>query len=142
VQIYVSRYSNPTLKAGEVTPVCTSRGRPKWPLPYELEYEVEQLMPRGWMLALDKDRFVTEYEKHLEKVGVSQIREAIREVEDATGLPVCLLCYEDVRDPETYCHRSVFARWWTDKTGWPVTELQDPTRSPAPQPDGQGSLFE
>lgn len=150
MRLFTSRYSNPKLRDGEVVPVVTSRGRPKWPLGYELLHEVEALMPRGWMFSLDRERFDREYVKHLERVGVRAIREALREIEDAHGLPVCLLCFEDVRkddgtpESEHWCHRAVFARWWQDKTGWPVEELADPTplSGSAKKDDGQGSLFD
>ena len=36
-----------------------------------------------------------------------------------------LLCYEDVRIPEDWCHRTVFAEWWAENTGEEIRELPD-----------------
>ena len=36
-----------------------------------------------------------------------------------------LLCYEDVTNPDEWCHRTVFAKWWEDNTGETVEEYRD-----------------
>ena len=39
-----------------------------------------------------------------------------------------LLCYEDVRKGESdWCHRTMFAKWWFEKTGEVIPELPDPS---------------
>lgn len=44
----------------------------------------------------------------------------------AQGKDLVLLCYEDVRIPEDWCHRTVFAEWWVENTGEIIEELPDP----------------
>ena len=38
---------------------------------------------------------------------------------------IVLCCYEDVRIPDEWCHRLVFAEWWQARTGMVIPELQD-----------------
>lgn len=38
---------------------------------------------------------------------------------------IVLCCYEDVRIPDEWCHRLVFAEWWQARTGMAIPELQD-----------------
>lgn len=48
-----------------------------------------------------------------------------------------LCCYEDVRIPDEWCHRQLFAEWWLDKTGTAIPELKDESPikvKPAPKP--------
>ena len=41
---------------------------------------------------------------------------------------IVLLCYEDVRKGESdWCHRTMFAKWWFEKTGEVIPELPDPS---------------
>lgn len=46
------------------------------------------------------------------------------------GKDVVLCCYEDVRKPNEWCHRLVFAEWWYEKTGEKIEELPDPSPIP------------
>ena len=49
--------------------------------------------------------------------------EAMAEVE---GKDLVLLCYEDVRNLEDWCHRTMFAQWYCEHTGEIIEELKDP----------------
>ena len=49
--------------------------------------------------------------------------EAMAEVE---GKDLVLLCYEDVRNLEDWCHRTMFAQWYCEHTGEIIEELEDP----------------
>jgi len=59
-----------------------------------------------------------------------------------------LLCWEDIRKPGEWCHRTMFAEWWAEHSGQGVLELESgqtvggggPVESPVPQLV-QGSLF-
>ena len=42
------------------------------------------------------------------------------------GKDVVLCCYEDVREPNEWCHRLVFAEWWLKNTGERIEELPNP----------------
>ena len=44
------------------------------------------------------------------------------------------LCYEDVRVPGDWCHRTVFAEWWAEQTGELIEELYDPSEPKVKKP--------
>ena len=58
-------------------------------------------------------------------MGIDRIYRQIQAFD--SGKPVVLLCYEDVRDPLQWCHRTMFAKWLLEKTGEIADELPDPT---------------
>ena len=123
--LYVSRFSNPELKSGNYTAVRISLGAPKWPLGYVIAGEVKELMPFGLLQINDRDLYEMKYRERLDRVGADRIQDIL----DGFGVdkPVVLLCYEDVRDPSQWCHRSMFAEWWLEKTGEIAEELHDPS---------------
>lgn len=123
--LYVSRFSNPELKSGKYTPVRISLGAPKWPLGYTIAGEIKDLMPFGLLQINDRALYEKKYRERLDRIGVDRIQAAL----DSFGIdkPVVLLCYEDVRDPSQWCHRTMFAQWWLEQTGEIADELPDPS---------------
>lgn len=123
--LYVSRFSNPVLKSGDYTAVRISLGAPKWPVGYTIAGEIKELMPFGLLQINDRDLYEKRYRKRLDRIGPDKIQEAL----DRFGVdkPVVLLCYEDVRDPSQWCHRSMFSQWWLERTGEIADELPDPS---------------
>lgn len=123
--LYVSRFSNPELKSGKYTAVRISLGAPKWPLGYEIAGEIKDLMPYGLLQINDKALYERKYRERLDRIGIDRIQHQI----DAFGFekPVVLLCYEDVRDPSQWCHRTMFAKWLLEQTGEIADELPDPS---------------
>lgn len=123
--LYVSRFSNPKLKSGKYTPVRISLGAPKWPLGYTIAGEIKDLMPFGLLQINDRALYEKKYRERLDRIGVDRIQAAL----DSFGVdkPVVLLCYEDVRDPSQWCHRTIFAQWWLENTGEIADELPDPS---------------
>ena len=85
-------------------------------------------MPKGIFGKYEtKAAFEVEYRKRLECIGVDYIRKLIAGYE-LLGKDVVLLCYEDVRKGESdWCHRTIFADWWREKTGEVIPELPDPS---------------
>lgn len=125
--IYTSRYSNPELKTGKYTVVGITRGAPKFPLQYRLDGNIMDIAPPGYLFnEYDRARFTPAYFRHMDKTGVNQIAQILRGYE-AMGKPVVLCCYEDVRKPNEWCHRLVFAEWWMSRTGEVIEELPDPS---------------
>ena len=62
-------------------------------------------------------------------------RTEIRLIEKAPhGKELVLLCYEDVRVPGDWCHRTVFAEWWAEQTGELIEELYDPSEPKVKKP--------
>jgi hypothetical protein len=124
--IYTSRFSNPELRKGCYTAVKISLGSPRWNLGYRLDGDIKDLMPYGLLGKYDDDSesFRREYCSRLDRVGVQRIMVQLRSFED-TGKDVVLLCYEDIRKEGYWCHRSMFADWWRDRTGQIIEELSD-----------------
>lgn len=125
--IYTSRYSNPELKTGKYTVVGITRGAPKFPLQYRLDGNIMDIAPPGYLFnEYNRARFTPAYFRHMDKTGVNRIAQILRGYE-AMGKPVVLCCYEDVRKPNEWCHRLVFAEWWMSRTGEVIEELPDPS---------------
>lgn len=124
--LYVSRFSNPTLKSGEYTAVRISLGFPKWSVGYEIAGAISDLMPYGMLGKYSHEEFVVKYRERLNRIGVDHIRKELSKFE-GKGKPVVLLCYEDVRVDGQTCHRTTFAEWWREQTGETVKELFDPS---------------
>jgi hypothetical protein len=128
--IWVSRYTNKELQSGKYYPVGISIGTPKFPLGYTLVKQCYSLAPKGYMLNMDLERFKPAYYEKLETIGTQRIIDMVCKMDDearAEGKELVLLCYEDVRIPEDWCHRTVFAEWWAENTGELIEELPDPT---------------
>lgn len=123
--LYVSRFSNPVLKSGDYTAVRISLGAPKWPLGYNIAGEIKELMPFGLLQINDQALYEKRYRDRLNRIGHDRIQEVL----DSFGVdkPVVLLCYEDIRDPSQWCHRTMFAQWWLEQTGEIADELPDPS---------------
>ena len=123
--LYVSRFANPELRTGKYTAVRISVGAPKWPLGYALAGSIEELMPYGLLSIEDKELYQRRYIERLDRFGIDVIQRRI----DSFGFdkPVVLLCYEDVRDPSQWCHRTMFAQWLLHQTGEAADELADPS---------------
>ena len=127
--LYTSRYANPVLKSGEYVVVAISRGTPKYPLGYEIAGKIIDIAPSGWLLnENNKERFSREYRKQLNKTGVEKIAPQLNKY-TASGKDVVLCCWEDIRNPDLFCHRTNFAEWWTEMTGEVVLELEDSSKN-------------
>lgn len=137
--IYTSRYSNKELADGKYYCVGISIGTPKFKLAYRLENQCYSLAPKGYMLRMNLEDFKKAYYEKLNGIGKDRIINMVMKMErDAAGprgKNLVLLCYEDVRIPEDWCHRTVFAEWWVENTGEITEELPDPN----PQEGKEGS---
>lgn len=125
--IYTSRYQNPALKSGDYTAVGITRGAPKFKLGYSLSGNIIEIAPPGYLFQEnDRQRFTPRYFRHMDRTGPAVIAKMLAFYEKL-GKPVVLCCYEDVRNPEDWCHRLVFAEWWQARTGECIPELPDPS---------------
>jgi len=132
--IYTSRFSNPELRKGCYTVVRVSLGTPKWDLGYRIDGELKDLMPFGLLGKYDNDMegFRREYYARLDRVGVTRILQQIQRF-GPSDHDIVLVCYEDIRKPENWCHRTMFAEWWRERTGEVIEELTDPSKGAAPK---------
>ena len=121
IQLLTGRY--PTHKAKHGVAVATSIGKPRWPLPYDLDHEVRDLMPWGLFGEdLPWPEFEAAYRARLDRIGVDRLQRQFNAITDEhPGRAVVLLCWEK---PGEACHRRVFAAWWQDRTGQDVPEVE------------------
>lgn len=122
LQIFTASYK--AFKPSMGIPVRTSNGRPKYSLPYLLEWKAPVVFP-AWALVrstLSMAEFGIQYRKNLDKLGVEKVREQLEEIAFHAGdNRLVLLCFEKgVSD----CHRGAFATWWEEKTGEQVKEIR------------------
>ena len=66
-------------------------------------------------ISVGKPRFSTGYE----------IREQCYAKAQEEDKKLVLLCFEDIRKPENWCHRTLFAEWWLAHTGEVIEEMPE-----------------
>jgi len=127
-RIWTSRFYNPVVKErDDLTRVGIVLWRPKYPLGYDVDAYLTELRPDRFMMGLQDDAFPIVYVAKLERQGVDVIRQRLDEIRATHGeREILLLCYECVKDAGYGCHRQLFARWWKQKTGESIEELDDP----------------
>lgn len=131
-KIFTSRYSNPELAGDKYTVVGVTRTPPKFPLRYQLQGNIAEIAPPGWLFSeTNVERFRTPYFRYLDKTGPFKIKR-ILENYLSYGKDIVLCCYEDVRVPGEWCHRTVFAEWWKLQTGQEICELFNPQEPKMP----------
>lgn len=126
--IYTARYSNKTLRGEGYYPVGISIGTPKFSLGYELREQCYALAPKGFMLKMEYEPYCEAYFKKLEDIGTDKIIGIVQRLDrkaQEEGKSLVLLCFEDIRKPEQWCHRTLFAEWWRRKTGEVIEELEE-----------------
>lgn len=112
-------------------PVRVTVGKPRFRLAYPLTHTISELAPDAYTLKWeDQPRFQLHYTRKLAALGVDRIRELLAGVAAAEGLDpdapdttLVLLCFENLARPGMWCHRSMFAQWWTQETTELVAEL-------------------
>jgi hypothetical protein len=86
--------------------------------------EIAALSERGWGSDGSESRVAPGQRQHGTAVPPPSPRS-----ESAAPL-LALLCYEDLSEPGTFCHRRMFAEWWSERTGEKVEELGGPIAQP------------
>lgn len=133
MDLFTSRWANRDLARLRCVPVGISRGNPRWRTPYRYR--------KLWDLAPSRETFAIEdpgaaeesYRAGLEEIGVERIEGELRRLSsEHGGLPLVLLCHEDVHAGQD-CHRRWFARWYEQQTGTPVPELAAGMLAEAPE---------
>ena len=125
MKIFTSRYQNPELQSGNYTVVGITRGAPRFPLKYKLSGNIIEFAPPGYLFS-ENDRavFTPKFFAHLDRVGIERAKSLLRPYL-SFNKDIVLCCYEDVRIPDEWCYRLVFAEWWQARTGMAIPELQD-----------------
>jgi hypothetical protein len=142
IEIATSCYGARGLIIGSgLSPIRTSIGGPRWPLGYELAGSCEPLMPTRPMLKMDREPYRKMYRDRLALWGVSMIAEMLEALVRPGDRGVVLLCFEGLKKPGEWCHRSMFAEYWEEKTGQAVRELGGACPHGKAQGQAQGKLF-
>lgn len=114
-------------------PVRTSVGPPRFWKKGPLAF-IAELAPYGRVDGVDLrkiddfDLFDVHYRARLTENGVTIVEKIVDLSRGRPDIPLVFLCYEDVHDPSTFCHRRIAAAWLTEQLGLDVPEL-----SPAPE---------
>jgi len=130
MRICTSRYqAQKQVMDSGLVPVGITVGNPRFKLQYKY-VSLKLLAPTGHLFHIDeKIEFTRRFRAHLDQIGVEKIRKALEKIsQDNGGRGLVLLCYEDVHKKGEWCHRRVFADWWTDRTGQVIEELPPPHR--------------
>jgi hypothetical protein len=152
MKIYTSRYYNPEVATrvagGELVPLGITQGNARF-LKYRLAGNERRLAPDREMLGLhERSVFEPLMRAKLDRLG-AEAMDLLHEVSAAHGGPpwgpdptggarragrdVVMLCFEDVRRPDVWCHRLIVAAWLTEHFGIAVPELEDPSEIKAPK---------
>jgi hypothetical protein len=127
-----SYYQNKALDASKHLIVQTSNGHPQWGI--QPEIALHSLKPPLALMGADipVDVFAERYRIHLDTVGVEQIREELKQLNEAaakTDREAILCCFESLKKEDQHCHRRMFADWWFEKTGETLAEFKtEPTQ--------------
>lgn len=128
--MFTGRFANPKLKSGKLLAVPICLWTPRWPLKYETTKPLRSLAPKQSYLRAPRDEYTKLYLDGLAALSVDYIH-CLFEALPQDGRPVALLCYEDLRKPELWCHRRLFADWWLSETGEDIPELEEePLQAP------------
>lgn len=126
--ILTGRYSNKRLKGDGYYPVGISVGKPRFPTGYEIREQCYALAPKGFMLKMEFEPYKEAYFQKLEDIGADKIIGIVQRLEARAaeeGKDLVLLCFEDIRKPDQWCHRTLFAEWWKAHTGEVIEELEE-----------------
>ena len=123
-RLYTARYAN---KTRAKHPAAKVRMRPCFRLSYHLAGKISELAPTRAMFGTTPAEFTARYTTLLvERGGVELLTQRFADVAAEAGSDgLVLLCFEDLRKPGAFCHRRVFADWWTAATKQLLLELPE-----------------
>lgn len=122
--IATGRYQDKRINDSGHFAVRTTRGAPRFPLPYTLEASFSEMQPPREIFAAELHEFRPAYEAHLDRVGVEAITTRLGQLtQQAQGRRVMLLCYCDLEEAQ-FCHRTLFRNWFLKRTGQLLPETQ------------------
>lgn len=108
-------------------PVRSSNGHPRWRLKYPLVHTLRPTMPDRHTMTWEPAPFQEAYYRKLTHTGVEALRAAAQTIRAAEragpDVPIVLLCFERLTTAGKWCHRTLFAAWWSINTGEDVPEL-------------------
>lgn len=116
--------------------VRTSLGKPKF---FDHPFvSVNSVMPRGNMLKMGFNQYRETYMSLLDS-NAQAIENAMIELSEMyPNQTLVLMCFENVSKKDSWCHRTMFAKWWEDRTGVKVHEISGQVplvEKPTSEPD-------
>lgn len=113
-RIYTSYYGN-MRNLREFTPVAISRGVPYWFAGrlYQRVAPPYELLRKG----IGKEEYAAKYLKMLNGLGAATILSDLMSIPRVQGRPVVLLCYESLKKPDEWCHRTMLSDWMNGLLG-------------------------
>src|SRR4030095_15982206 len=83
-----------------------------------------ELYPSYRMFKLDEGLFNVEYRAKITRTR-DEILRKVEELEEAYApRDLYFLCFEDLRNGTTFCHRRVFAAWYQELTGVEIPDIE------------------
>jgi hypothetical protein len=125
VKLFTARYADfdPAWGTAVRTSVGTPRGWQYGPLEH-----VRRITPYGIRHVTDHNEFSRLYSERLERAGADAIYDRLQRISDTHGgRSLVLCCFEDLRKPGAFCHRTLLRRWLEAQLDVEVHEL---TRQP------------
>ncbi|MCL2005878.1 MAG: hypothetical protein FWG73_06900 [Planctomycetaceae bacterium] len=120
--ILTGRYYNKAIISGDYTFVGISRGNARF-LKYRPVYLKALAPPANVVKIEDKDEYSKLYRQQLDDLGIESVQALLSDL--YCGKPIVLLCYEDLRNPANWCHRTMFAEWYKEQTGCEILEIEE-----------------
>lgn len=115
-------------------PIRTTVGAPRYPLGYDLAGHWLAVTPIRSFLGQPEAIYRDLYRRMLDQVGIKRL---VRETHDlaakAGSERLVLLCFDRLAKADGWCHRTMLAEWWLERTGEVVPELGD-VHDPASEP--------
>jgi hypothetical protein len=133
MELYTSRYQNPAIPTCGYAPVGVTLGFPRF-IRYKLVANRRELAPDRSIFGIeDQEIFTQLMRERLDRLG-DRAMDILESVYAKAGREryrgLVLLCYEDLRKPDMWCHRQIVAQWLQERYGIVVPELAEP-----PTPD-------
>jgi hypothetical protein len=125
-RVWTSRYGNKLLaQRTSLAKVGITLGEPKFPLGYEKQ-QLRELAPTPQQFHLADEKFVKSFRHGMYVLTIERVIALLTQASQAAGgCDLALLCFEDVRKPNEWCHRLVLARWIEDQCGLQIEEYVD-----------------
>lgn len=124
MELFTARYADYDPAWGVA--VRTSVGMPKGWRYGPLEH-VRRITPYGLLRVSDRAEFTRLYTERLEHAGAETIAARLQGISDAHhGQPLWLCCFENLRTPGAWCHRTILGEFLEERLGIEVVEVNKP----------------
>lgn len=110
MKIYTSYYGNAKkLRDANIQIIGISQGKPSFvDCPF-----INQLAPTRAMRSMSKSNYEVAYKQHLSLLNFDDIMQQIKLL--SNGRDVALCCYESLKTPNDWCHRTMLADFFNQR---------------------------